>query len=164
MSDVHYQSLDAEKQAKSSKRSKLIVSLNLNFSFLVYFRISPKVIGSLVGLIVLIAIGVTVGVVVSKNSSKDKATSSTGSSNSSSTGGGSNATNSNDPSVFTKDERLHRSFYGMAYTPEGSLPDYGCNSTLGMRILLLHIPRPCIKAYIPFPSRCHQGYPGAFSP
>ncbi|KIM46320.1 glycoside hydrolase family 17 protein [Hebeloma cylindrosporum] len=116
MSDVHYQSLDmqnaAEKQAKSGKPS-------------------PKVIGSIVGLIVLIAIGVTVGVIVSKNNSKEhKSTASSGSSNSSTSGGGSSTTNPNDPSVFTKDERLHRSFYGMAYTPEGSLPDYGCSNSL----------------------------------
>lgn len=143
----------------------------MNLSFFVYFRISPKIIGSIVGLIVLIAVGVAVGVVVSKNNSKENrpasSTGTSGSSNSSSTGGtggGSNATNSDDPSVFTKDERLHRSFYGMAYTPEGSLPDYGCNNSLGMRILLLPIPLPCVNAYIPFLSRCHQGYAGAFSP
>jgi len=120
MSDVYYQSLDpqnaVEKQAKASKRSKFIV------------------IGSIVGLIVLIAIGVTVGIVVSKNNSKGNksaSSSGSGSSNSSSTGGGgSNTTDPNDPSVFTKDERFHRSFYGMAYTPEGSLPDYGCSSSL----------------------------------
>ena len=116
------------------------------------FSNSTKVIGSIVGLIVLIAIGVTVGVVVSKNNSKEKPNTSTGSgssNSSSSTGSGSNTTNSNDPSVFTKDDRLHRSFYGMAYTPEGSLPDYGCSNTLGMLILLLPI---CITPTSPFPA------------
>lgn len=32
----------------------------------------------------------------------------------------------NDPSTFEKDSRLHLSFYGLAYTPEGSqLPNCG---------------------------------------
>lgn len=93
------------------------------------------VIGSLVGLLVIIAVGVSVGVVVSKNNSKPKSLSSTGGSSGStsggSSGGGSNSTSSSgDPSAFTKDSRLHRSLYGLAYTPEGSLPDFGCSSTL----------------------------------
>lgn len=31
-----------------------------------------------------------------------------------------------DHSVFEKDPRLHQSLWGVAYTPEGSLPDHGC--------------------------------------
>jgi len=124
---------------------------SLNFGL---FSNLPKIIGSVVGLIVLIAIGVTVGVVVSKNNSKGNksaSSSGSGSSNSSSTGGGggSNTTDPNDPSVFTKDERLHRSFYGMAYTPEGSLPDYGCNSSLRKQIIVFSILLFCINAYLP---------------
>ncbi|KAF5321222.1 hypothetical protein D9619_000496 [Psilocybe cf. subviscida] len=96
------------------------------------------IIGSIVGLVVLIAIGVTVGVVVS-NKSKDSenkgssssssgSTTSKGGSNSTSTTGG--PTKNGDPSDFVKDENLRRAFYGLAYTPEGSLPDWGCSSTL----------------------------------
>jgi hypothetical protein len=41
-----------------------------------------------------------------------------------------NQTDPNDPSTFQKDSRLHQSFYGFAYTPEGSqLPD--CGNSLG---------------------------------
>ncbi|KAF9568994.1 glycoside hydrolase family 17 protein [Agrocybe pediades] len=112
--DPSYQSLGMsgalEKQKQRSRRSKFIV------------------IGSVIGLIVLIAVGVTLGVVFSR---KDK---SSGNSNSSGvkagSGGTTSGSKSGDPSVFEKDPRLHRSFYGLAYTPEGSLPDYGCSSTL----------------------------------
>ena len=70
------------------------------------------VIGSIVGLIVLIGVGVGVGVGVSKSKS---------SSNNSSSG-----SSSGDASSFTKDPNLKQSFYGIAYTPEGSqLPDCG---------------------------------------
>ncbi|KAF8812314.1 glycoside hydrolase family 17 protein [Phlegmacium glaucopus] len=127
MSNLQYQSLGMsaalEKQRQRSRRSKYIV------------------IGSIVGLLALIGIGVGVGVAVSKHngvrtsggsSSSSSSSSSSGSSGSSGSGTpGSNSTSSsNDPSVFTKDSRLHKSFYGIAYTPEGSLPDYGCSSTL----------------------------------
>ena len=77
------------------------------------------------------------GVVVSKNN-KDKSSSGTtassksGSGSSSTSGSSSNSTlASGDPSVFVKDARLRKSFYGLAYTPEGSLPDHGCSSKLG---------------------------------
>ncbi|KAF9478179.1 glycoside hydrolase family 17 protein [Pholiota conissans] len=126
MADVHYQSIGMsnalEKQAVRSRRSKYIV------------------IGSLVAIIVLAAIGTAVGVVVSKNhksTNTSAASSSSGSSgsngdSSTTSGGGSNSssTSSNDPSKFELDSRLHKAFYGLAYTPEGSLPDYGCSSTL----------------------------------
>ncbi|KAF8974172.1 glycoside hydrolase family 17 protein [Flammula alnicola] len=129
-SDVHYQALGMnnalEKQAKRSKKSKLIV------------------IGSIVAVVVvLIVVGVTVGVVVSNNNKHNNKSlsttsgsgsgSSSGSGNGGSTsgsGGGSTTSSSGDPSNFSKDSRLHKAFYGMAYTPDGSLPDYGCNSTL----------------------------------
>ncbi|CAA7259638.1 unnamed protein product [Cyclocybe aegerita] len=120
MSDTHYQSLGMssalEKQQKQSRRSKWIV------------------VGSVIALVVLIAVGVTVGVVVSNNN-KEKSGSSSSSSGSSSgssgsSSGSSGGSSSNDPSVFDKDPNLHKSFYGMAYTPEGSLPDYGCSNSL----------------------------------
>lgn len=109
-----------EKQRARSKRSKLIV------------------IGAVVGLIVLIAIGVVVGVVVTKNNSSNnaggtKSSSSAGgnsTSGGSSTSGGTSTTKGNDPSNFTKDPNLHKSFYGMAYTPEGALVEFGCTNTL----------------------------------
>ena len=78
-----------------------------------------KVLGSIIGLLALIGIGVGVGVAVSKHNSERK-------SSSSSTGGSTSSSGD-----FQKDSRLHKSFYGIAYTPEGSLPDYGCSSTLG---------------------------------
>ncbi|KAF9006511.1 glucan 1,3 beta-glucosidase [Cyathus striatus] len=88
-----------EKQQATQRRSKWIV------------------VSSLLGLLVLIAAGVAVGIIVSKNNSTSSSTS-----NSTTT----TKSNSTDPSVFTKDSKLHVSFYGMAYTPEGSLmPDCG---------------------------------------
>lgn len=76
------------------------------------------VIGSIVGLIVLIGVGVGVGVGVSQ-SKKSSSNSSSGSSS------------SGDASSFTKDPNLKQSFYGIAYTPEGSqLPD--CGNSLGV--------------------------------
>ncbi|KAG6900789.1 hypothetical protein C0993_000108 [Termitomyces sp. T159_Od127] len=87
-----------ERSESSKKRSKMIV------------------IGSLVGLVILIIIGVVVGVLVSKHKSSSD-------SNGNSTV---KQTDPNDPSTFIKDPALHQSFYGIAYTPEGSqLPDCG---------------------------------------
>jgi exo-beta-1,3-glucanase (GH17 family) len=85
------------------------------------------VIGSIVALVVLIAVGVGVGVSVAKNHPKSSSKSA------SSSGSGSQPgpedpkqTDPNDPSTFEKDSRFHQSFYGLAYTPEGSqLPDCG---------------------------------------
>jgi len=102
-----------EKQQKSRRRSRLIVIL------------------SVLALIVLVTVGVVAGILVSKNNSKEK---SGGSTKAGSTGGSTPSAGtvpgtdtSGDPSVFAKDDRLHQSFYGFAYTPEGSLPDYGCS-------------------------------------
>ncbi|KAH9482792.1 putative glucan endo-1,3-beta-glucosidase btgC [Psilocybe cubensis] len=117
MSDTNYQSLEKtgafERPEKRSKRSKIII------------------IASVVGFLVLVAAGIAVGVIVSNNN-KEKSTGTTNSGTG--TKSGTNA-NSADPSVFKKDSRLHRSLYGLAYTPEGSLPDYGCSSTLEQVIL-----------------------------
>ncbi|EPQ52588.1 glycoside hydrolase family 17 protein [Gloeophyllum trabeum ATCC 11539] len=82
-----------EKQESRSKRSKWIV------------------IGSFLGLLGLIAIGVALGVTLSRKSS---------SSSKSSSSGAVNQTDPNDPSTFEKNPNLHQSFYGIAYTPEGS--------------------------------------------
>ncbi|KAI0822552.1 glycoside hydrolase [Trametes gibbosa] len=100
-----------EKEQSRSRRSKWIV------------------IGSLVAVIGLIAIGVGVGVTVAKNNKSSGGSSS--SSSSSKSGNSSSAgvvtqTDASDPSTFQLDARLKKSFYGIAYTPEGSqLPECG---------------------------------------
>jgi len=74
----------------------------------------------IVGLLLLIlgGVGAAVGVTVSKKNSNNSSTSSSSTSVV-------NETN-NDPSQFEKDPALIQSFYGIAYTPEGSqLPDCG---------------------------------------
>ncbi|KAJ7455240.1 glycoside hydrolase [Mycena galericulata] len=71
-----------------------------------------------VGLLALIGAGVAIAVVLVKK--HDSAASSSSSSGSSTTG------SSLDPSVFDKNPALIQSFYGIAYTPEGSqLPECG---------------------------------------
>ena len=84
-----------------------------------------------IALVLLIVVGVTVGVVVSKNKKHNTGLSSNGSGSGAGTPNNPvNQTNPNDPSTFQKDPRLHRSFYGIAYEPEGSLlPD--CGNSLG---------------------------------
>ena len=73
-----------------------------------------KVIGGAITVVAIIIIAVAVGVTVSKKKS------------SSSSSGSVKQTDPNDPSTFEKDSRLHQSFYGLAYTPEGSqLPNCG---------------------------------------
>ncbi|GAA95577.1 glycoside hydrolase family 17 protein [Mixia osmundae IAM 14324] len=73
--------------------------------------------------IVAVACAAVVGVVIGITKSKKSSSSSSDSSSSSSSSSGS------DPSVFTKDSRLHQSFWGMAYTPlNAQMP--GCGSTL----------------------------------
>jgi cytoskeletal protein RodZ len=109
-----------------------------------YDAIGPKklnrskwiIAGSVIGLIGLAVIGIAVGVTVSKNHKKSAVNTSTSSSNSSASnpasnpGSASNPSNqSTGPSSFTQDPRLKKSFYGLAYTPEGSqLP--GCGALL----------------------------------
>lgn len=75
------------------------------------------VLGSIFGLLALVGIGVGLGIALSKHRSARSRS-------------GGSILSSSDPSVFVMDSRLHKSFYGIAYTPEGSLPDYGCSSTL----------------------------------
>ncbi|TFK28861.1 glucan 1,3 beta-glucosidase [Coprinopsis marcescibilis] len=93
------------------------------------------VIGSIIGILVLAGIGTAVGVVVSRNNKTSN--SSNGSSSSGSTSGStgnssgpSNVDIGDDPSVFDLDPRLHKSFYGMAYTPHNALIELGCGNTL----------------------------------
>lgn len=101
-----------EKQESRSRRSKWIV------------------VGSLVGLLVLIGVGVGVGVALTRNKSSSSSSTSSSSSSTSGSTGAVNVTNPNDPSSFVKDSRLKHSFWGLAYTPEGSqLPS--CGNSLG---------------------------------
>lgn len=130
-----------EQQEKKSKRSRLIVSVAANWSGAPTNK--PQVIGTVVALLGLIVVGVVVGVVVSNNNKKPSNRSSSGSSGPSQV----NQTDPNDPSTFVKDSRLKKSFWGLAYTPEGSLlPNCGNSlsvlSDLPIRILLT---QSCIR-------------------
>jgi septal ring-binding cell division protein DamX len=83
-----------------------------------------QVIGVVVALVGLIIIGVAAGVTAAKKSSSKSTSKST--SKSGSPTGSVNQTNPNDPSTFEKNPKLKQSFYGIAYTPEGSqLPNCG---------------------------------------
>ncbi len=113
-------------------------------SFAVAMRLTPnvhQVIGSIVAVLALIIVGVAVGVTVSRNnSSKSSSKLASGSSgNNTAPAGTINQTDPNDPSTFIKDPRLKHSFYGLAYTPEGSqLPQ--CGNTLGTPSLSCSLP------------------------
>ena len=68
---------------------------------------------------VLAVIAIVVGVVVSQTVGKSKNSGSGGGSGSGQSGDGVvDQTDPNDPSTFTKDSRLHQSFWAMAYTPQ----------------------------------------------
>lgn len=95
------------------------------------------IIGSVVAVVAIIAIGVGVGVGVSQsnkdnkdgNSSRSSSAgsgSSVGAPGSASNPGGPRQTDPNDPSTFETDPNLHKAFWALAYTPEGSqLPSCG---------------------------------------
>ncbi|KAJ3752493.1 glycoside hydrolase family 17 protein [Lentinula raphanica] len=69
------------------------------------------VLGGLIALVVVIVVAIVLGVVLSRKSSSSSS---------------SDDSISGDPSQFTKDSRLKQSFWGIAYTPEGTLyPDCG---------------------------------------
>ncbi|KAH9998936.1 glycoside hydrolase superfamily [Russula vinacea] len=87
------------------------------------------ILGSVVGVIAAIAIGVGVGVSVSHHNSSGKNRASGSGSNPGTNTSVVPQTNPNDPSTFVRDPRLKQSFYGLAYTPVGSIPP-NCNSTL----------------------------------
>jgi hypothetical protein len=133
-----------EKEKSHRKRSKWII-----------FGVAAAFVG-------LIIIGVAVGVTVAKK--KTSSTTST-TTTSSSPGSGSgptttNQTNPGDPSSFEKDPKLKLSFYGMAYTPEGSqLPNCGsklcaCNSLSCPDDSILMSPSPSGRHYR-YPSMCN---------
>lgn len=100
---------------------------NFVFSLILTPRCSAQVIGSIIGIIVVIGVAVGVGVGISQSNKN----SSSGSKSGGSSGSGTvPQTDPNDPSTFVKDDRLKKSFYGMAYTPENSLyPE--CGNSLG---------------------------------
>ncbi|KAK0491089.1 glycoside hydrolase family 17 protein [Armillaria novae-zelandiae] len=136
-----------EKNKRRSNRSKWIV------------------LGSIITLLALIAIGVGVGVSVSnKNKNKnnnDLSSSSSSSSGSNSTDSSSSdanppkQTDPNDPSTFVKDPNLKQSFYGMAYTPEGSLlPD--CGNTLNAVINDIQVMSQLTKRVRLYGADCNQ--------
>jgi len=90
-------------------------------------------------LIIATIIGVAVGVPLSKKRHNDNniavgnSTGNNGNSNSSETLPPAN--NGADPSVFPKNPNFHQSFYGIAYTPDGSqLPN--CGNNLGQPICI----------------------------
>jgi hypothetical protein len=143
MSQSHYQSIDYnesrggmrtaldQSKARNNKARWLVSPYCSWIPTFTYLKM--QVVGSVLGLAVLIAIGVTVGVVVSKNNKNSSSSSSSNSpskpGNSSSNPGGD--VDLSDPSNFKKDDRLRKSFYGMAYTPHNALLDFGCANTLG---------------------------------
>ncbi len=66
--------------------------------------------------------------------------------------GGTTQTDPNDPSSFTKDSRLHKSLYGIAYTPVGSImPD--CGSELKDIIVDIQV-----RARLTFPGCSANGF------
>lgn len=72
------------------------------------------------GIAVLIVAGVAGGIAGWKLSTKDD-NASAGLSSSQSTSGTASGTVGSDPSKFTLDSRLHKSFYGLAYSPAGAI-------------------------------------------
>jgi len=135
--DKNYQSLGMnavlEKENQRKRRSRLLVII------------------SVAVLLILIAIGVTVGVIFAKKTSNEKA-----SSGARPSGNGPKNPVSGDPTKFTKDERFHQAFYGLAYTPEGSLPDYGCAISLAGVIEDVQIMSQLTKRIRLYGSDCNQ--------
>lgn len=111
---IYYQAIHSvEEQRSRDKRLRWLVSVpsfNSNPRWTLSFS---KLIGGAITIIAIIVVAVAVGVTVSKK--KNQASSNTV-----------KQTDPNDPSTFQKDSRLHQSFYGLAYTPEGvQLPNCG---------------------------------------
>jgi len=115
------------------------------------------ILGSVLGLLVLIGIGVGVGVAVSHNKDKGNNRAST-TSNSPAAANPSAVpaqTDPNDPSTFEKNPKLISSFWGMAYTPEGSiLPN--CGSTLAEVITDMQLVSQLTSRLRLYGSDCNQ--------
>jgi hypothetical protein len=97
---------------------------------------------STISILVIIAavIGIGVGVPLSRKRHNNDMAAENSSRNASSEGNINKTppppNNSTDPSVFPKDPNLHQSFYGIAYSPEGSqLPN--CGDNLGQIICIV---------------------------
>ena len=107
--------------------------LHIDLRFQVLFLKDVEIAGDVLAFLPIVGVGVGVGVAVSKSkSSSNKSTSST----SSGSTGAVKESDPNDPSTFQKDAKLKHSFYGLAYTPEGSqLPE--CGNSLGMLVEVL---------------------------
>lgn len=88
------------------------------------------IIGIVIGVLALA--GVIAGITVSqtrKHHDNSSALDSTAGGASNDNGTTTNGTSTGTASQYTKDPRLHQSFYGFAYTPTGAVPPY-CGSTL----------------------------------
>ncbi|KAF8740088.1 hypothetical protein AX14_008721 [Amanita brunnescens Koide BX004] len=130
---------DFDKPSITSKRRKCVV-----FSTL----IAILVLGAIIG----VAIGVPLA--KRKVNQNNTAASSTGSSSSGGKGSG-NPSTGPDPSVFPKDPNLHQSFYGMAYTPDGSqLPN--CGNSLEAVIKDIQIMSQLTKRVRLYGADCNQ--------
>ena len=88
--------------------------------------------------LIIVVIAVAVGVTQGNKKHNNQNLSSSGGSGSGTNGSSVNQTNPNDPSSFSKDPRLIKSFYGFAYTPEGSQYPQCGNSLCAWRSSLCH--------------------------
>ncbi|TEB30062.1 glycoside hydrolase [Coprinellus micaceus] len=111
------------------------------------------IIGAIIAVIVLAAVGTAVGVIVSKNNSNSSSSSSKSTKNGSSTA---TTSDPNNPSKFTKDPALHQAFYGMAYTPEGALMEFGCSNTLENTIRDIQLLSQLTKRVRLYGADCNQ--------
>jgi hypothetical protein len=80
-------------------------------------KAAGQIISSLLGFVAVVAIAVAVGVTVSNDHHKKSVVRTSNSSTPTSSSISPSQTSSSGPSSFTKDPRLKRSFYGLAYTP-----------------------------------------------
>lgn len=117
------------------------------------------IIGSMVVVAILAAVGIGVGVGVSQSHTRSTAVtsgSSGGSGSGGSGGGTSGGTGGGKPHNNYTDPKLKRVFWGIAYTPDWALPDFGCNITqsqVNRDIALLDQLTPRIRLYS---SDCNQ--------
>lgn len=106
--------------ANAVARGLQVLSVVTRSWFFLTIRLCQAII-SFVVVAVLVVVGVVVGVILSKKKSSSISASSVPS-----------GTNPSDPSNFPKNSALQQSFWGIAYTPLGSLlPD--CGNSLGER-------------------------------
>ena len=80
-----------------------------------------QVIGSVIAIVGVIVVGVVIGITLARKNSQ---------SSSSSHGNSADKSNPNDPTSFSQNPNLFRSFYGLAYTPANSQYP-ACGNSLG---------------------------------